>query len=101
FTILGGSNGAGATTLLGGGRIFANGVQFGSPTVSAFDLDGVNGVGANDLSIWLADFGTPGNPAYGRSDYDCSGGVGVNDLAVWIAAFGSGAQVQSCSATCP
>jgi len=101
FTLLGGSNGGDPVEQLSAGRIFANGTLIASPTVSAFDLDGVNGVGVNDLSLWLHDFGTAGNPAFGRDDYDCSGGVGVNDLSVWLAAFGSGTQVQSCAASCP
>src|SRR5262249_38832531 len=100
FTVLGGSNGAGnASTFLNGGRIFANGTLIASPTVSAFDLDGSNGVGANDLSAWLTDFGS-GQP-FGRSDYDCSGVVGANDLAFWLTSFGSGASASSCLAACP
>ena len=99
FTILGGSNGAGnASTLLNGGRIYANGVLLGSPTMSAFDLDGSGGVGAGDLSAWLGDFFT-GNP-YGRSDYDCSGNVGANDLSMWLGVFGSGAMAESCASRC-
>lgn len=80
FTVLGGSNGAGnATGLNGVGKIYWGGFLIGSPTVSAYDLDGSAGVGANDLSAWLADFslGVP----FGRCDYDCSGGVGANDLS--------------------
>jgi hypothetical protein len=102
FTVLGGSTGGGnAVTLQGGGRIFANGVLIDSPTVSAFDLDGANGVGVNDLSVWLGDFGTPGNPAFGRSDYDCSGAVGVNDLSVWLGEFGAATSTASCAVSCP
>jgi hypothetical protein len=100
FTLLGGSNGAGnAHTLLGGGRVYANGALIGSPTVSAYDLDGSAGVGANDLSAWLQDFGS-GQP-YGRSDYDCSGNLGANDLSLWLLAFGSGTMTTSCAASCP
>jgi hypothetical protein len=100
FTVLGHSNGSGnASTLLGGGRIFANGTLLQSPTVSAFDLDGGAGVGANDLSAWLTDFGS-GQP-FGRSDYDCSGGIGANDLSFWLTAFGSGTMAESCGASCP
>jgi len=100
FTVLGGSNGAGnASTLLAGGRIFANGTLIQSPTVAAFDLDGASGVGANDLSAWLTDFGS-GN-AYGRSDYDCSGGVGANDLSFWLTEFGNGTSASSCASSCP
>ena len=102
FTLLGGSNGTGnAISLLGAGKIYLNGTLIASPTVSAFDLDGVNGVGINDLSVWLTDFGTSGNPAFGRSDFDCSGTVGINDFSVWLTAYGRGDQIQSCAATCP
>ncbi len=100
FVLLGGSNGAGnAVTLLSGGKIFWDGLLIGSPTVGAFDLDGAGGLGANDLSAWLTDFGTTIN--FGRCDYDCSGSMGANDLSVWLSAFGSGAQAESCTAACP
>jgi len=99
FTVLGGSNGAGnAASLLGAGKIYANGTLIQSPTVSAFDLDGSGGVGANDLSAWLGDFGS-GQP-YGRSDYDCSGNVGANDLSLWLNAFAGGTMVESCATHC-
>lgn len=98
FTVLGGS-GPAAVTLLNGGKIYANGVLIGSPTVSAFDLDGGGGVGINDLSKWLGDFGTL--QPYGRSDYDCSGGVGINDLSVWLGVFGGLASQSSCAVACP
>ena len=102
FTLLGGSNGTGnAVTLQGAGRVFANGSQIGNPTVSAFDLDGENGVGINDLSVWLGDFGTPNNPAFGRSDFDCNHADGINDFSVLLSAFGSLAQTESCTASCP
>ena len=100
FIVLGGSNGGGnASTLLGGGKIFANGTLLQTPTVAAFDLDGAGGVGANDLSAWLGDFGS-GNP-YGRSDYDCSGTIGANDLSIWFGEFGAGTSASSCAASCP
>jgi hypothetical protein len=100
FTLLGGSNGAGnAVTLLGGGRIFKNGTLIQAPTVSTFDLDGANGVGAGDLSAWLTDFGL--GISYGRSDYDCNGTVGASDLSFWLTAFGSGTMTVSCASHCP
>ncbi len=100
FTLLGGGNGSVGTGSLGNaGRIYADGFLIGSPTVSAYDLDGSAGVGANDLSLWLSDFGT-GEP-YGRSDYDCGGGLGGNDLSFWLSAYGRGAQSLSCGANCP
>jgi pimeloyl-ACP methyl ester carboxylesterase len=98
FTLLGSSQGA-AATLGGGGRIYADGVLIGSPGVSAYDLDGAGGVGANDLSIWLIDFGSA--TPYGRSDYDCSGDVGANDLSLWLITFGGAASSESCLGVCP
>lgn len=96
FTILGSSNGAGnALTLLSGGRIYINGVQLSTPTVAAYDLDGSGGIGANDLSAWLTDFGS-GVP-FGRSDYDGSDGVGANDLSLWLTAFGDGRSTSTCA----
>jgi hypothetical protein len=100
FTILGGSNGAGnAVTLLNGGKIFGDGLFLGSPTVSAFDLDGSNGVAVNDLSVWLSDFGSFVNR--GRSDFDCTGAIGINDFSLLLAAYGSGTQITSCATSCP
>lgn len=100
FIVLGGSNGAGnATTLLGGAKIFANGTLIGSPTASTFDLDGASGVGANDLSAWVTDFGS--GQSFGRSDYDCSGSIGANDLSLWVTEFGGGASAASCAVSCP
>ena len=100
FTVLGGSNGGGnASTLLNGAKIFANGTLIKTPTASAFDLDNAGGVGANDLSAWLGDFGSGQN--YGRSDYDCSGNIGANDLSLWLGEFGAGTSASSCAASCP
>jgi len=102
FTILGGSNGyrgSGPSTLLGGGRIYANGVLGANPTVSAFDLDGAAGVGANDLSTWLGDFGS--SQQFGRSDYDCSNNLGANDFSLLLTAFGSTTMTTSCATSCP
>ena len=102
FTVLGGSNGSGnASTLLNGARIYANGIPIGSPTASAFDLDGSHGVGINDLSVWLTDFATAGSPPFGRSDFDGDGSLGINDLSVWVTAFGAGGSVAGCAASCP
>ena len=100
FTVLGGSNGAGnAVELQNAGRIFGNGTLLRAPTVLAFDLDGMNGLGASDLSVFLGDFAT-GQP-YGRVDYDCNGSPGAGDLSVWLGAFASGTMIESCSASCP
>jgi hypothetical protein len=99
FTLLGGGNPAVPFSGLNNGRVFADGVLIASPTVSAFDLDGVSGVGANDFSLWFGDFVAGGAP--GRSDFDCSGSVGANDLSLWLNEFGSGASTASCAAACP
>lgn len=102
FTLLGGSNGAGnATTLLGGAKVYANGVLLRLPTASALDLDGSQGVGIDDLSVWLSDFGAPGGPAYGRSDFDGDGTIDVNDLSLWVTAYGAGSSAQGCTTSCP
>ena len=75
FGILGGSNGSGnATTLLGGAKIYANGTLIASPTAAVFDLDGSNGVGINDLSVWLTEFGN------GTSAASCGTGNGCPNV---------------------
>ena len=102
FTVLGSSNGSGhASSLAGSARIFGGrGLTWiGAPSVASFDLDGSGGVGAGDLSAWLADFGS-GQP-YARSDFDGSGDIGAADLSQWLAVYGAGGSVQSCAASCP
>ena len=100
FTILGHANGAGnAASLLNAGHIYVFGTGVAAPTVAAFDLDGSGGLGADDLSAWLTDFGTGEN--FGRSDYDGSGTVGAADLSEWLTVFGAGGSTQSCGASCP
>jgi hypothetical protein len=109
FIVLGVSNGytgganphTNATTLLGGGRIFANLMLIGSPTVSCYDLDGSQGVGIGDLTAWLIDFGTFNAPPFGRSDYDCSGNVGINDLSLWLTEFGAATSPLPTQPVCP
>lgn len=86
FRILGGANNLGNSPGRGaaGAAIYATGVSLGHVQVMAFDQDLSGGVGANDLSLWLADKFAPGGPYYGRSDYDCDGSLGANDLSVWV-----------------
>jgi len=99
FCIVGGGRaGVPPSALLGAGRIYANGTLIATPTVSAFDLDGLHGLGAGDLTQFLNDFSTGVN--YGRSDYDCSDYLGAGDLVIWLTAFSSGTQVVS-AAVCP
>jgi len=99
FCIIGGSRtGVPASTLLAGGRIYGNGTLIASPTVSAFDLDGQQGLGAGDLALFLGDFAS--GQIFGRSDFDDSGNLGAGDLVIWLTAFSSGTQVVS-AAVCP
>jgi hypothetical protein len=100
FVILGSSHGpADASMTLERVRVFANGVLIGEPAPSAFDLDGSGGVGANDLSAWLSDFGSGLNTT--RSDYDASGNVGAADLSEWLTVFAAGGSASSCGVACP
>src|SRR5262245_24524554 len=100
FTLLGHSNGTGrATSLAGAGRIFGNGVLMRTPTIASFDLDGTSGVGAGDLSTWLADYGS--GQVFGRSDFDGNGGLDANDLSLWLEVFGAGTSSASCASSCP
>ncbi len=72
----------------------------GSARVAILDLAGCNGMGANDLSIWLIDFGAANGVQ--RSDYDGNGTVGANDLSLWLNAFGSMQSAEGCGlAVCP
>jgi hypothetical protein len=100
FIVLGGGNGSPAATLLGGGKIFANGTLIASPTVNAYDENGIGGLGAADLSAFLGDFAS-GNP-YGRSDFDCSNALGAADLSKWLTLFAGGTSTSSCiGVVCP
>ena len=78
------------------GKIFADGVLLRSPTVRAFDHN-ASGMGAADLSAWLADFFGPNNPS--RSDYDCTGNLGAADLSAWLAVFFASGSVTNCPAS--
>jgi hypothetical protein len=100
FTVLGGGNGNPASTLLAGGKVFANGVLIGTPTVAAYNLDGQLGVAGGDLALFLSDFASGQN--YGRSDFDCSNSIGGGDLAFWLTGFANGGSAVFCTAgSCP
>ena len=78
------------------GRIYADGVLLGSPTVQAYDNDGV-GMGAGDLSAFLGDFFGGNNPS--RADFDCSGGLGASDLSAWLTVFFASGSTSNCPAS--
>ena len=100
FTVLGGSTGTGtAATRAPSAQVYCDGVLIGTLGVAAFDLDGVSGLGAADLTAWLTDFAS--GVAWGRSDYDANGTLGAGDLADWLTRFASGASATSCSARYP
>lgn len=80
-------------------RFYADGVLIGSAPCAILDLDGMNGAGANDVSLWLQDYGTLQDP--GRGDYDGNGQLGANDLSLWLVAAGSGRSSLSAPAFCP
>lgn len=99
FTVCGGGHGMEPYSLIGAGRIFAEGTLIGSPTVAAYDLDGVAGLGANDLSILLRAFGA--GVDFGACDFDGNGRIGANDFSLWLVAYGEGHQIESCAVACP
>lgn len=80
-------------------NIYADGVLLGSVPVSIFDLDGAGGMGANDVSLWLGDYGSL--QYYGRGDYDGNGRLGANDLSLWIGILGAGGSSLSVTTVCP
>jgi hypothetical protein len=80
-------------------QIFANGVLFGEVPVVCYDLDGVGGVGAGDLALWLQIFGSGDNLSV--ADYDGDGRVDASDLSMWLEVFGSGREAVSATPSCP
>jgi hypothetical protein len=65
--------------------VTAGGQPMNSINAAAFDRDGVNGIGAADVSLVVFDF--VNFPAAGRSDFNDDGGVGAADLALLILIF--------------
>lgn len=80
-------------------NVYADGVLIGRPRVVVFDLDGTGGIGANDVSLWLADYGSGLCP--GRSDYNGDGVLSANDLSLWRWALGEGGSSVSPTLVCP
>lgn len=100
FTLVGGSIGSTPShSPHNYGAIYWEGQLIARPTVAAYDLDGAGGVGANDLAIWLEDFGSQQDIE--RGDYDGSGALGANDLSLWLQTYGSLTNLESCATHCP
>ena len=98
FTLLGSSWAAGIYSGLSCARVYADGVLLGSPTVSAFDLNGAGGMSGADISVWLGDLGSMSYR--GRSDFDQNGILNAGDLSVWLSVLGRrGSSVTA--AVCP
>lgn len=98
FTLLGSSWAAGSYSGLSCARIYADGVLLGTPTVSAFDLNGAGGMSAADISMWLGDLGSMSYR--GRSDFDQNGVLNAGDLSVWLGVLGR-QRSSVTSAVCP
>jgi hypothetical protein len=52
------------------------------------DLDGDSDVDLNDLSIILANYGTPSGATYGQGDMNGDGDVDLNDLSMLLGVYG-------------
>jgi len=79
-------------------EVRADGALLGRPYLAIPDLDGADGVGANDLSLWLAEFGA-GDA--GQGDFDGDGAIGANDLSVWLMVFAGGGSTVTPAPLCP
>lgn len=79
--------------------INAGGSFYVEVPVVCHDLDGANGVGANDLGLWLQLFGS--GEEWLIADYNADGHLGADDLSLWLDIFGSGAQAVSATPLCP
>lgn len=75
------------------------GVPAGPLILSSFDLNCSGGVGAADVSLWIADFISP--PYEQRSDYNKDGALGAGDLSMLISVFVGGGSPSTCAPVCP
>jgi hypothetical protein len=72
-------SGAGIPTDACLATIVAGSTPLGSVPVAAYDLNGVDGVNADDVHLFFCDFGSGTSPAY--ADFDSQNGVGASDLS--------------------
>jgi len=80
-------------------RVYGDGTLLASPIVHTYDLDGQQGLGAGDLSIFISEFIT--GAGSWAADYDGSGALGAGDLSLWLTAFSRGTQTSSAGPVCP
>jgi hypothetical protein len=99
FAVVGGSEIDGLHGMGPCAQVYSGGVAIGTARVAYLDLDGSGGLGANDLAVWLSDFGT-GEPI-GRSDFNGDQQLTADDLSVWLQIWADGRQVESPAAYCP
>jgi hypothetical protein len=97
-SIVGGGRGSTVSQSGACATVFADGINLGTMSVAAVDLDGANGVGSSDLSLWYSDYFS-GNH-YARADYDCSSSVGPSDLSLWYDVYFDGNSKTSCTSYC-
>jgi hypothetical protein len=79
-------------------HVTAGGQPFSDVGAAAFDKDGVNGVGAGDLSLLIGDFVSVGEEC--RSDYSGNDTVGAEDLSFLINIFILGGSPAPSPAAC-
>jgi len=98
FTLLGGSFTTSVYTSAGCAKIYADGVLLSSASVATFDLNGVGGLTAGDISIWVGDLAS--GTYRPRADLNGDGSLTAGDISVWVGALGRGASSVS-GAVCP
>ena len=79
-------------------QIFVEGSFFGSVPIATADLNGIDGVNAGDLSLFLSAF-IAGD--IGQADLDGSGTIGSADLSVWLGIYSGGGSLATPSPLCP
>ena len=99
FAVLGGGDPSGPPGTGPCAQIYSGGVLIGTSRVAYLDLDGSGGLGAQDMCLWLTDFGT-GEPI-GRSDFNGDQVLTGDDLSLWLTYWGDALSVQSPAAYCP
>jgi hypothetical protein len=98
FKVVGSGSGGPPRTMPACAGVYVDGVPLSPPIVTVYDLDGMNGVNALDLSVALGDVNS--GQYRPRSDYDFDGDVDPLDLCILARVVFSGGQSAS-GATCP